>query len=111
MAFNPDVKRKIVRDRKTNEHLPCVMCGARYPLPDAVHIIDEREWRQKRENDRQCNGIPLCPNCHRVFDEVLRPYLYKALDAFGATGLPQSWKGSNKVTVTELQLPLNADEG
>jgi hypothetical protein len=32
MAFNPDVKRKIVRDKEGN-HLPCVMCGATYPLP------------------------------------------------------------------------------
>jgi len=44
---------------------------------------------------RQINGIPLCPNCHRVFDEVLRPYLYRALSAFGATGLPKSWTASN----------------
>ncbi len=45
MPFNPDTKRKIVRDRKTGEHLACVMCGSRYPLPDAVHIIDETEWK------------------------------------------------------------------
>ena len=110
MAFNPDVKRKIVRDRKTDEHLPCVMCGVRYPLPDAVHIIDEKEWKERAGCDRQLNGVPLCPNCHRVFDEVLRPYLYRALDAFGAKGLPQSWKGNNKVTVTEQQLPIAGDE-
>ena len=66
MAFNPDVKRKIVRDRKTDKHLPCPMCGASYPLPDAAHIIDEKEWKAKVGCDRQSNGIPLCPNCHRV---------------------------------------------
>ena len=37
MPFNPDVKRKIVRD-KEDKHLPCVTCVAAYPLPDAVHI-------------------------------------------------------------------------
>lgn len=104
MAFNPDVKRKIVRDRKTKEHLPCVMCGIRYPLPDAVHIVDEKEWKAKVGCDRQANGIPLCPNCHRVFDEVLRPYLYRALSEFGATGLPNSWSKNNKLTVTEQDL-------
>ena len=75
MAFNPDVKRKIVRRKivrnKEDEHLPCVMCGVTYPLPDAVHIIDEKEWKERVGCDRQVNGIPLCPNCHRVFDEVL----------------------------------------
>ncbi len=107
MAFNPDVKRKIVRDRKTGKHLPCVMCGTSFPLPDAVHIIDAKEWKQRVKCDRQANGIPLCPNCHRVFDEVLRPYLSRALKEFGATGLPRSWEKSNKITVTEQELGLD----
>ncbi|HET6844750.1 MAG TPA: HNH endonuclease [Candidatus Angelobacter sp.] len=105
MAFNPDVKRKIVRDKKGN-HLPCVMCGATYPLPDAVHIIDAKEWKKAHGCDRQINGIPLCPNCHRVFDEVLRPYMYRALSAFGTTRLPESWAANNKLTVTEQILDL-----
>ncbi len=106
MAFNQQIKRKIVRD-KADQYIPCVMCGARYPLPDAVHIVDEKEWKHRVGSDRQCNGIPLCPNCHRVFDEILRPYLYKALPAFGATGLPNSWKANNKMTVTEQDLGLS----
>jgi predicted restriction endonuclease len=105
-AFNPKVKEKIVRDRGTRQHLPCVICGTRYPLPDAVHMIDQKEWLRKVGVDRQTNGIPLCPNCHRVFDEVLRPYLYRALEAFGAKNLPQSWKGSNKLSVSEENLNL-----
>lgn len=76
-------------------------------MPDAVHIIDEKEWKRQVGSDRQCNGIPLCPNCHRVFDEILRPYLHKALHTFGATGLPNSWKGNNKITVTEQDLGLS----
>ena len=107
MAFNPSVKRKIVRDGQSGEHLPCVMCGKSYPLPDAVHIIDEKEWKSKVGTDRQVNGIPLCPNCHRVFDEILRPYLHRALKAFGCTGLPGSWVKSNEITVTEHDLALN----
>jgi predicted restriction endonuclease len=85
------------------------MCGARYPLPDAVHIIDEKEWKGKVHCDRQVNGIPLCPNCHRVFDEVLRPYLCKALQAFGATGLPDTWKRNNKISVIEQDIGLESD--
>jgi predicted restriction endonuclease len=110
MAFHPIIKRKIVRDRKTEKHLPCVMCGTEYPLPDAVHIIDEKEWKERVGCDRQANGIPLCPNCHRVFDEVLRPYLYRALEGFGATALPVSWKKNNKITVTEQELGLEDQE-
>lgn len=110
MPFKPSVKKRIVRDRETGEHLPCVMCGTAYPLPDAVHIIDEKEWKARLGQDSQVNGIPLCPNCHRVFDEVLRPYLYKALKTFGAKELPDTWKRNNKITVTEKNLDLS-DEG
>jgi HNH endonuclease len=108
MAFNSDVKRKILRDRRTSEPNPCVMCGVTYPLPEAAHIIDSKEWRGKIGCDRQTNGIPLCPNCHKVFDEVLRPYLYNALTQFGALGLPEGWRKSNKLTeVTDHDLGLD----
>ena len=106
MPFNQAVKRKIVRNRETDKHLPCVMCGTEYPLPDAVHIIDETEWKARVGCDRQTNGIPLCPNCHRVFDEVLRPYLFRALNEFGSKELPVSWQKNNKITVTEQELGL-----
>ncbi len=109
MAFKPDLKRKIVRDPQTGKHHPCVMCGAAYPLPDAVHVIDAKEWKDKLGHERQANGIPLCPNCHRVFDEVLRPYLYRALQEFGVKELPKSWRKSNKLTVTEEDLGLEED--
>ena len=98
MAFNPQIKKKILRDRDTGARLPCVMCGACYPFPEAAHIIDKTEWRTSTDGcDRQVNGIPLCPSCHRIFEEHLRPYLFEALEAFGAKGLPESWKQSNKI--------------
>ena len=43
MAFNPREKRLVVRNKEGN-YKPCVMCGKTYPLPDAVHIIDEKEY-------------------------------------------------------------------
>ena len=98
MAFNQGVKKLIVRDKTTGKHLPCVLCGKTYPLPDAVHIIDEEEWKNKIGQDNKDNGIPLCPNCHRVFDEVFRPYLYKALSKFGCKHLPNCWKKNNKLS-------------
>ncbi|MDB5309816.1 MAG: hypothetical protein JWO38_4018 [Gemmataceae bacterium] len=108
-AFNPEVKAKIVRDRNTGEYLPCVMCGTQYPLPDAVHIIDKEEWRRRVGMDRQVNGMPLCPNCHRIFDEVLRPRLLAALRGFGAQGLPECWSRNNKVMVSDRAV-LPAEE-
>jgi hypothetical protein len=101
MAFNAGVKKLIVTDPKTKRHLPCVMCGSIYPMADAVHIVDEKEWVRQIGHDSKKNGIPLCPNCHRVFDEILRPYLYRALEAFGSRGLPRSWKQNNKLTVVD----------
>lgn len=92
------MRHKIARDPKSKEPRPCTMCGTRYPSPDAAHIIDRSEWKEKRNFDRQSNGMPLCPNCHRVFDEFLRPRLYVALKEFGATGLPGGWQKSNKVS-------------
>ena len=101
MAFNPDVKKKITLDKITKEPLPCVMCGKTYPLPDAVHIIDEKEWKKIYHQDSQVNGIPLCPNCHRIYDENLRPKLYAALKRFGCDHLPKTWEKSNKITVQD----------
>jgi hypothetical protein len=106
MPFNPGVKKLIERD-KEGKHLPCVMCGRTYPLPDAVHIIDEKEWKTEKGQDSKDNGMPLCPNCHRVFDEILRPYLYRALKKYGCDKLPETWAQSNKITVSEQPIDLD----
>jgi len=71
---------------------PCEWCGWKGAGRDAAHIIDEvkgaNEW----------NAISFCPNCHRIFEDILRPKLYKALEKFGATQLPKSWSKSNKLS-------------
>lgn len=104
MPFNPKVKKNIVRDKKTNKHLPCVMCGKTYPLPDAVHIIDEKEWKSVVGHDSKENGMPLCPNCHRIFDEMFKPLLFKALKKYGCQKLPKGWEKNNKVPVSEYNI-------
>ena len=109
MPFNQSVKKRIVCDRTTGEPLPCVMCGTSYPLPDAVHIIDEKEWKTRLGQDSMVNGIPLCPDCHRVFDEILRPYLFRALAKFGCNDLPETWKHNNKLTVTDKHLEIKEE--
>jgi hypothetical protein len=58
----------------------------------AAHIIDEgpeRDW----------NALSLCPNCSTVFDEIIRPKLYRALKEWGTTNLPKSWIKDNKISL------------
>ena len=108
MAFKRAVQRKILLDREDRQPLPCVMCGRVFPLPEAAHIIDGKEWREKAGAESQVNGIPLCPSCHKVFDEILRPYLFRALEKFGASGLPKCWAKNNKISeVTDKHFPVS----
>ncbi len=91
---NRNKKRRIAKN-------PCQWCGWQAARRDVVHIIDEKE--KDRENKKvrpDCveNLISLCPNCHRSFEEVVRPLLYRALKKFGATGLPDTWKKDNKIS-------------
>src|SRR5262249_7534653 len=89
MAFkNRNAQKRIVKK-------PCELCGCAHVPRDAAHIIDEvmnhgvpGDW----------NALSLCPTCHRVFEESFRPRLFKALSEFGAVGLPDSWRRSNKLT-------------
>ena len=70
---------------------PCHWCGWNAGRRFCCHIIDEgaeAEW----------NAIALCPNCSTVFDEVIRPLLYKALKEYGAKDLPASWRCDNKIS-------------
>ena len=106
MPFNQGVKRGIVFDAKTEKFYPCVFCGRDHLRPDAVHIVDEKEWVQKIGHDSKINGMPLCPNCHRSFDEIIRPKLFQALKAFGSANLPKSWEKSNKYHITPQELNL-----
>jgi ssDNA-binding Zn-finger/Zn-ribbon topoisomerase 1 len=70
---------------------PCEWCGWTAGRRHAAHIIDEGK-------ERDWNAISLCPNCSTVFDEVVRPALYRALKEWGATNLPESWSRDNKLS-------------
>jgi len=70
---------------------PCLICGWHAGRRFACHIIDEMD-------KPEVNGISLCPNCSTVFDEVLRPLLYRALKEYGCEGLPVSWSKDNKLS-------------
>ena len=85
MAFkNRNLAKRIAKE-------PCAWCGWTAGRRHAAHIIDEgpeAEW----------NAISLCPNCSTVFDEVVRPKFYKALQEYGCTNLPHSWLKDNKIS-------------
>lgn len=74
--------------------IPCEWCGWQAGRRHAAHIIDE----VKTTGKGRWNALCLCPNCATVFDEIIRPKLFRALTEFGATGLPQSWRKDNKVS-------------
>ena len=99
VAFNREIKNGIVKDKNGNNK-PCAMCGKTYPLPEATHIIDKKEWKDKKGKDSKINSIPLCPNCHKIFDEVLKPCLYSALKEYGVKELPVGWSKNNKILVS-----------
>jgi hypothetical protein len=70
---------------------PCEWCGWQAGRRFAAHIIDEgpeTEW----------NAISLCPNCSTVFDEKVRPMLWRSLSKWGVKGLPKSWSKDNKIS-------------
>ena len=73
---------------------PCEWCGWQAGRRHAAHIIDEVE----NAGEGQWNALSLCPNCATIFDEVIRPKLFKALTMYGATGLPKSWRKDNKIS-------------
>ncbi|MCE9584698.1 MAG: hypothetical protein K8T20_19575 [Planctomycetes bacterium] len=78
---------------------PCRWCGWAAGRRHAAHIIDEgpeKEW----------NAISLCPNCSTMFDEKVRPLLYRALKEFGVKKLPASWSKDNKISVPTELLPV-----
>ena len=85
MPFRDRAKAKKIASQ------PCEWCGWHAGRRHAAHIIDEMEHPE-------WNALSLCPNCSTVFDEKIRPKLYKALHEFGATGLPESWKKDNKMS-------------
>lgn len=88
MAFKKETCRKVAKER------PCEICGWNFLGRDAAHIIDEGDY----QHEEVWNVISLCPNCHRVFDEKLRPKLFEALKRYGAERLPPSWEGNNKLS-------------
>jgi predicted restriction endonuclease len=79
--------------KRTGAH-PCEWCGWQSARRDAAHIIDEGP-------ETDANALCLCPNCHRVFEEKIRPKLHVALADWMANHhrLPRSWECDNKLSV------------
>jgi hypothetical protein len=72
-------------------HKSCEWCGWNAASRHATHIIDEIKGA------KEFNALSLCPNCHAVFEDIIRPKLYQALIKYGTKKLPKSWKQSNKL--------------
>ena len=96
MAFkNRNAQHRIVEN-------PCEMCGTTHVARHAAHIVDERK---DHGGPIDWNALSLCPNCHTIFDEKLRPKLCRALAEHGVSGLPASWSKSNKLGFIVMNTP------
>ena len=78
----------------------CEWCGRRIPsLPnqglEQAHIFADEHGPQ-----HGWNVFSLCPTCHIIFDEVIKPKLRKAFaNAVGGFNDPPSHKASPKIKV------------
>lgn len=86
---------------------PCEWCGWQAGRRHAAHVIDEI----KSAGEGRWNALSLCPNCATVFDEVIRPKLYIALQKFGAKNLPPSWRKDNKISEAIHEALATASDG
>ncbi len=97
MAFkSTKIKNKVKKE-------PCIWCGWIAGSRHVAHIIDGKDWKthkKVKDGEADWNALPLCPNCATIFDDVVRPKLYRALKEFGCKNLPGSWKQSNKIYQT-----------
>lgn len=89
MAFSPRVKRHLVKAKRFQ---CCEMCGFQTPRLanrglQASHIVAEKDGG----TDSPDNALVLCNNCAELFDRLIKPVLFKALDQMGIKA-PRGWK-------------------
>lgn len=73
---------------------PCKWCGNAVVNRNASHIVDEAS---NEVRDKEDNLINLCPNCHALFDEVIKPTLFRAITLYSGGKVPSSWKVCSRV--------------
>jgi len=94
--------------KKVYQH--CAICGFQYDyVLDAAHIVPVAEGG----TDTYDNGLGLCPNCHRMFDQGLilvdetgKIYLHpQRAEEYAAIGLAGSFDNLRKTLREELWFP------
>ena len=65
----------------------CEMCGHGVKIRQKAHIVAEG----KKAGD---NLLMLCPSCHMMFDNHVKPKIFKSLKQIGVKNLPGSWEKS-----------------
>ncbi len=77
----------------------CQICGAKFPnLKNNglkfSHVVSKKI---DKGTDEKVNCLALCPNCADVFDIVIKPAIYDALEKLNNKTVPDSWKnGENR---------------
>ncbi len=72
----------------------CQICGTKFHGQKKnglkfAHIISKKI---DNGTDEKVNCLALCPNCADVFDVVIKPAIYDALEKFNNKTVPASWK-------------------
>jgi len=75
----------------------CEMCGNYVAIRQNAHIVADA-------GRARINILKLCPSCHVMFDDRLKPRLYKALNAAGVTNLPKNWEKSYHLQAIEASM-------
>lgn len=72
----------------------CQICGSKFPNLKHNGLKFSHIISKKVDNgtDEKENCLALCPNCADVFDVVMKPAIYLALEKFNNKIVPESWK-------------------
>lgn len=82
-ACNPGVKKRVVTNPKIGEGWSVCCAGALTDVRHGAHDPQEGVGLAGSATTAKERNPALRPNCHSVFDETMRPFLYRALGEFG----------------------------
>lgn len=84
MTTKPKKQRK-KRWRLNKESEGCEFCGRRVPhIPggglEFAHIVAKSHFNKSDPDKSELNGFMICPSCHKIFDQFIKPKLRKCCE-------------------------------
>jgi len=76
-------RKKLWRLNKESEG--CEFCGRRVAhIPSGglefAHIVAKRHFKKSDPDKSQLNGFMICPSCHKIFDQFIKPKLQQCCE-------------------------------